>query len=246
MNKDNENLINVFENSNSISEVLKTLGITDNSSNWKKIKNLANEIGFNLEIYKNRKKRFCLKCGKELTSNQSKFCSNSCSASYNNIGRKMSNETKNKIRNSLVKKEKNVKLPKKEKIIKHCLNCGCEITGYHRIKFCSPQCSGDYRYKESILKWKNKEIKGYTSNYSLKDFVRKYILIKNENKCEKCECNLINPFSNKSILQIHHIDNDVSNDNENNLQALCPNCHALTGSFMGLNKGNSKRVNRYK
>jgi len=45
--------------------------------------------------------RYCLKCGKILTSRESKkFCSRSCSASYNTKGRKHSKETKQKISDS--------------------------------------------------------------------------------------------------------------------------------------------------
>ena len=53
---DKDYLFNIFENLNSISEVLRKLSITDNSNNWKKIKLSAIEVGFDLETYKNRKK----------------------------------------------------------------------------------------------------------------------------------------------------------------------------------------------
>ena len=49
-----------------------------------------------------------------------------------------------------------------------------------------------------------------------------------------------------SILQFHHIDGDSSNNKEENLQVLCPNCHAMTENYMALNKGKSARINRYK
>jgi hypothetical protein len=51
---------------------------------------MADLIGFDLNIYKERQakqKKYCLHCGRELVSWQTKFCSSSCSATYNNLKR---------------------------------------------------------------------------------------------------------------------------------------------------------------
>lgn len=60
-----------------------------------------------------------------------------------------------------------------------------------------------------------------------------------------CGCNFINPYTGLSILQIHHIDGDATNNKEQNLQVLCPNHHAMTEHFGSRNK-NSTRKYRYK
>lgn len=75
--------------------------------------------------------------------------------------------------------------------------------------------------------------------------IRRYLLEKANYTCEipGCGCNFINPYTNLSILQIHHIDGDCLNNKENNLQLLCPNCHSLTSTFGSLNP-NSKRSYR--
>lgn len=52
-----------------------------------------------------------------------------------------------------------------------------------------------------------------------------------------------NPHTHLIPLQIHHIDGDCTNNKEENLQLLCPNCHSLTETFGGRNE-NSKRVDR--
>lgn len=94
-------IFNSLKSKNQIHEYFK---ISDNKNGSEYIKQIANEIGFDLNIYKERKKRYCLQCGKELTKGQKKFCSISCSTSYNNaIRSSMSNETKQKIRQSLKK-----------------------------------------------------------------------------------------------------------------------------------------------
>ena len=66
---------------------------------------------------------------------------------------------------------------------------------------------------------------------------------KYKNKCQLCGCGETNKFTNRIPLQIHHIDGDCTNNDESNLQLLCPNCHSLTSNFGSLNK-NSKRVDR--
>lgn len=46
---------------------------------------------------------------------------------------------------------------------------------------------------------------------------------------EKCECCGLTEWLGQPIkLQVHHIDGNRQNDNLDNLQILCPNCHAYT------------------
>lgn len=56
-----------------------------------------------------------------------------------------------------------------------------------------------------------------------------------EEKCEKCRLT----EWNKSVipLELHHIDGDRTNNKLENLQMLCPNCHAQTENYRGKNKG---------
>lgn len=81
----------------------------------------------------------------------------------------------------------------------------------------------------------------------LSNHIRKYLLNKTNYACEipGCGCNFINPYTGLSILQIHHIDGDATNNKEQNLQVLCPNHHAMTEHFGSRNK-NSTRKYRYK
>ncbi len=55
-----------------------------------------------------------------------------------------------------------------------------------------------------------------------------------------------NVVMSNSILQFHHVDGDTSNNSPENIQLLCPNCHAKTENYMALNKGKSSRNERYK
>lgn len=59
-------------------------------------------------------------------------------------------------------------------------------------------------------------------------------------KCENCgtETWLGNPIP----LEVHHINGDRLNNTLENLQLLCPNCHALTDNFKGKNNTGDKKI----
>ena len=68
-------------------------------------------------------------------------------------------------------------------------------------------------------------------------FKLKKRLIEAQIKEKKCECcgNIV--WLNKPIpLELHHIDGNHKNNKLENLQLLCPNCHALTENYRGKNK----------
>lgn len=53
----------------------------------------------------------------------------------------------------------------------------------------------------------------------------------------KCECCQNTEWLNQPInLQVHHIDGDKTNNELNNLQLLCLNCHSYTNNFGSKNK----------
>lgn len=160
----------------------------------------------------------CKQCGKE-TKNP-KFCNNSCAASYNNKG---------------VNRHK-----KRED--KYCLNCKAKIP-YKNI-YCNAKCQKEYTRKLKIEKWLKGELKGYHKGNQLKNFVKDWLKESRGEKCEKCGWSEINPYTSKIPIEVEHIDGHWENDRPENLQLLCPNCHSLTKTFRGLNKGNG-RPNRY-
>jgi hypothetical protein len=51
-----------------------------------------------------------------------------------------------------------------------------------------------------------------------------------------CECCKNTIWNNEPIpLEVHHKDGDNTNNDIENLQLLCPNCHALTDTYRGKN-----------
>lgn len=59
----------------------------------------------------------------------------------------------------------------------------------------------------------------------------------------KCECCGATEWLGNSIpLEIHHIDGDRLNNVLDNLQLLCPNCHAMTENYKGKNNTGINKV----
>lgn len=174
----------------------------------------------------------CLNCGKELEKQQKKFCSRSCAAHYNNTGRKHTDETKEKIAKSLLKNGEYI-----ENVKKQCPICGKLIENKHS-KYCSIECFQEAMYNKKIEEWKSFPEKFNTEETS--STLKKYFMRKYNCKCQKCGWGEVNEYTGKIPLHLHHKDGNCTNNKEENLQLLCPNCHSLTENFGSLNK-NSKR-----
>lgn len=214
----------ILKNSKTLSDLALNIFGKENYTNREKSKKILKENGIEWKEWliekKKKPKKYCLYCGKEIFPNR-KFCNHSCAASYNNQGVVRNGEKKNS----------------------KCLYCGKELEKWQK-NFCCHEHNNMYKQEEYIKKWKNGEERGIRGKYGIATFVRNYMFLKNNNKCEKCNKNFINPYTNKSILQIHHIDGDCTNNSEDNLQLLCPNCHAMTENFGSRNKNASRKDNR--
>ena len=113
-----------------------------------------------------------------------------------------------------------------------CKKCKKPIPWNQRENnFCSHSCATSYTNIKRGAITSDKYVKNATS------------------KCLNCGKEIFArnkyPYTGLSILQIHHIDGDATNNKEQNLQVLCPNHHAMTEHFGSRNK-NSTRKYRYK
>jgi hypothetical protein len=96
-----------------------------------------------------------------------------------------------------------------------CVVCGQLILSSLRKKICSRSCSNKNRigiqYKINSPKDK---VKAQRS-------IKQRLLKERGEKCERCG------FQKYNILQMHHKDRDRNNNNMNNMEIICPNCHAI-------------------
>lgn len=167
----------------------------------------------------NKEEKFCTICGKKLEGKQRKYCSMSC-------------------------RNKSKYLTEGDEHI--CQKCGKIFKSRNKErKFCSNECSSQYRMNNLIDKWLKNEYE-LNPNFSLPKSIRLFLFEKAKYKCEECGFEGYNKTTNNTILQIHHMDGNSGNNDLNNLKVLCPNCHAMTENYMALNKGKSARLERYK
>jgi hypothetical protein len=131
------------------------------------------------------------------------------------------------------------------KAIRHCLNCGKELD-YSAKKYCSSDCQAQYEYSSYIERWKNGEESGNVSRCGISNHIRRYLFEKYNSKCQRCGWGEVNSFTKLVPLQVHHIDGNCINNNEDNLQLLCPNCHSLTDTYGSLNANSSRAYRRQK
>ena len=174
---------------------------------------------------------------------------------YEAIGR-MYGVTGNAIKKAAIRL--GIELPSRRKInpcetfnkdvskeIKYCLNCGKQLR-YSAKKYCSCTCQSEYEYSSYIERWKNGQESGIKGRYEVSNYIRKYLFNKNHSKCQKCGWGEINPVTKLVPLQIHHIDGDCLNNDEKNLELLCPNCHSLTETYGSLNVTSSRTCRKQK
>ena len=134
------------------------------------------------------------------------------------------------------------KKPAKENDYGKCLYCSKPLKVARR-KYCDNHCEQEYLYQQYIEKWKNGEVSGTKGSkwVDVSDYIRRYIFEKYDNKCSICGWSEINTYTKTLPLEIEHIDGDAMNNKEENLTLLCPNCHSLTKTYRGANKGNGTR-----
>jgi Zn finger protein HypA/HybF involved in hydrogenase expression len=78
----------------------------------------------------------------------------------------------------------------------------------------------------------------YAQSTCVKSLKLKIKLIEDGHKEHKCEkCKLSEWLGTPIPIELHHIDGDHYNNDFDNLEILCPNCHTLTDNNSGKNKG---------
>ena len=121
-----------------------------------------------------------------------------------------------------------------------CLDCN-SIIAYNR-KYCNKKCQQSHLNKLFIIRWKEGDEDGMRGDNGISNYIRNWLLEKNKHKCQLCGWDKLNPITNKVPLTVHQIDRDATNNLENTLELLCPNCHSLTDTYCNLNKNSTRKL----
>lgn len=128
--------------------------------------------------------------------------------------------------------------------IYNCLNCGkeCIFSRNKTNKYCDTKCQQEYQYKTYITEWQQGTQSGSKGQGDVSGYVRRYLFEKYENKC--CKCGIDSWHGEPLSLEVEHKDGDSSNQTEENLILLCPNCHSQTPTYKSKNKGKGRHSRR--
>jgi hypothetical protein len=116
-----------------------------------------------------------------------------------------------------------------------------------KVLMCKPITLESYLEKMGIEYIGNQGAKGHKisndrkpalyyidNNISIGSHKLKNKLIEDNIKSHKCECcQMIEWQGSKIPIELHHIDGNRYNNKLDNLQILCPNCHAQTDNHAG-------------
>ena len=70
--------------------------------------------------------------------------------------------------------------------------------------------------------------------------IRRRIVLEQKGYCNKCG---LNEWQGEPIaLELEHKDGDNQNNSRDNLECLCPNCHATTDTWRGRNKNRGRKT----
>lgn len=153
------------------------------------------------------------------TTDNPLYCSRSCSVTVNN------------------RKPKRVRQGRY-----YCFGCGIYLTRQGN-KYCSVDCRQYYEYNTYIQNWlSGLESGNIGEQLGVSAHVRRYMFEKHNSSCQRCGWAQRNEYTGRIPLTIHHTDGNAAKTTPDNLELLCPNCHSLTATYGGSNRGNGRKA----
>ena len=124
---------------------------------------------------------------------------------------------------------------------KYCMTCDvCDskISPENKSGLCSV-CLKKKKDEEKIQHWKETGDTGCGVATTLRNCIRDYIFEKQNQKCSICGLN--NQWNGEELhFILDHVDGDASNDFENNLRLICPNCDSQLDTYKSRNKNSAR------
>jgi hypothetical protein len=112
-------------------------------------------------------------------------------------------------------------------VVNTCLGCGNRI--HHSYKYCDNSCQQKHSRDEKVMLL----LSGVNVSWDLRT-IKNVLIYYFKHHCFHCK--LENWMGKLIPLEVHHIDGNPSNNIINNLDLICPNCHALTDNYRSKNK----------
>jgi hypothetical protein len=133
----------------------------------------------------------------------------------------------------------------KKKPRPNCRYCQNECPRPESV-YCNSQCQQDYVQAALRTTWLETGLLNRVetgSGLPESNFVKRYLLSEQENKCAICAMNKV--WNAKRIVFIlDHIDGNSSNNHRVNLRLICPNCDSQLPTFKSKNKGSGRAYRR--
>lgn len=105
-------------------------------------------------------------------------------------------------------------------------------------RFCSNSCQQAFITAEKDLRF----LAGQPGVFQSSKSLRKAIARRDGYRCSCCG---IDRWRGEEItLEVEHKDGNSNNESPSNLCLICPNCHALTPTYKGKNRGNGRHYRR--
>jgi 5-methylcytosine-specific restriction endonuclease McrA len=132
---------------------------------------------------------------------------------------------------------------------RYCSYCNTEIdtNGKYKKSFCNSNCCRDYKAVQFGKLWVEKGptvlSKTIRTTGIIRGKARRYVFIYNNYKC--CKCKWTYDFDDSSLppLECSHVNNDFSDNRFENIELLCPNCHAIKTRLKPIKNGNGRWSN---
>lgn len=96
------------------------------------------------------------------------------------------------------------------------------------------------RHKEYIKCWLAGKENGVVGGIATSKHIRNWLFEKHHNQCSRCGWHEVSPYTGNIPLEVEHIDGNFRNNRPENLDLICPNCHSLTKTYRGLNRGKGR------